>query len=40
MYLCLYHPENGRDTDDVINYKIVVNNTFLVPTLTFETTIY
>ena len=24
MYLCLYHPENGRDTDNVIKYFITL----------------
>ena len=22
MYLCLYHPENGRDTDNVIKWTL------------------
>ena len=22
MYLCLYHPENGRDTDNVIKWNL------------------
>ena len=24
MYLCLYHPENGRDTDNVIKWTLLL----------------
>ena len=32
MYLCLYHPENGRDTDNVISglYHLVIDHFSLV----------
>ena len=28
MYLCLYHPENGRDTDNVIKWTVWILITF------------
>ena len=32
MYSCLYHPENGRDTDNVISglYHLVIDHFSLV----------